>query len=89
MHESYLSQIRRKTLGKLVAFTRMIGTNANERIIIDSKLSIAYNLNLKRKQFRKRCKDAVCKSIIHITKMHDLAEKCEIFIKHSLKIIFR
>lgn len=88
MHESYLSQIRRKTLGKLVAFTRMIGTNANERVIIDSKLSLRYNLNPKYKELKKKCKDCACKAIMHIAKMNDFTEKCETFLKHSKKIFF-
>ena len=90
MHESYLSQIRRKTLSKLVAFTRMIGSSANERVIMDSKFSVGYFLNPKRQKIMRRCKQVVCKSVVLIAKMHELVEKCEIFIKHSihLKSIF-
>ena len=88
MHESYLSQIRRKTLGRLVAFTRMIGSSSNERIIMDSGLIMKYHINNKRKRLRKQCKTIVCKAVIQIVKLHDLINKCELYIKHSKYSLF-
>ncbi len=83
MHESYLSQIRRKTLSKLVVFTRMVGTSANERIIMESKLIMKYFLKNKHKNIKKICKSLVCQSIIYITRLNDFVTKCSLFIKHS------
>lgn len=88
MKESYLSQIRRKTLMKLVAFTRMVGSNADERIILDAKCSIRYFLKNKRKKLMKEAKFIVCQAIMQIAKLHDFATKSQVFLKNGSFIFF-
>lgn len=83
MKESYLSQIRRKTLMKLVAFTRMVGANADERIILDAKCTIRYFLKNKRKKIMKEAKVIVCQAIVQIVKLHDFASKSQVFLKNG------
>lgn len=84
MHDSYFSQIRRKALLKLVAFTRMVGSNANERIFIDSKLTIRYNLNNNLKDNYLKAKKIACKAIIQMGYLYEMVSKSQLFIKHSI-----